>query len=100
MDRWHGIGRRCRRQADLENTGGAGGFYTGMKWAYEHGADAIWIMDDDTIPQADALQKLLDGMMCAGNEVAPQDEIGFVSSTVLWTDGSPCQMNRIMWDRK
>lgn len=77
-----------------ENTGGAGGFYTGMKWAYEHGADAIWIMDDDTIPQADALQKLLDGMMCAGNEVAPQDEIGFVSSTVLWTDGSPCQMNR------
>ena len=78
-----------------ENTGGAGGSYTGMKWAYEHGADAIWIMDDDTIPQADALQKLLDGMMCAGNEVAPQDEIGFVSSTVLWIDGSPfCQMNR------
>ena len=71
-----------------ENTGGAGGFYTGMKWAYEQGADAIWIMDDDTIPQTDALQKLLDGMMCAGNEV------GFVSSTVLWTDGSPCQMNR------
>lgn len=65
-----------------------------MKWAYEQGADAIWIMDDDTIPQADALQKLLDGMMCAGNEVAPESEIGFVSSTVLWTDGSPCQMNR------
>lgn len=77
-----------------ENTGGAGGFYAGMKWAYEHGADAIWIMDDDTIPQADALQKLLDGMVCAGNEAAPQGEIGFVSSTVLWTDGSPCQMNR------
>lgn len=71
-----------------ENTGGAGGFYTGMKWAYEQGADVIWIMDDDTIPQTDALQKLLDGMACAGNEV------GFVSSTVLWTDGSPCQMNR------
>ena len=33
-------------------------------------------------------------MMCAGNEVAPESEIGFVSSTVLWTDGSPCQMNR------
>lgn len=77
-----------------ENTGGAGGFYTGMKWAYEQGADAIWIMDDDTIPQTDALQKLLDGMMCAGNEAAPESGIGFVSSTVLWTDGSPCQMNR------
>ncbi len=71
-----------------ENTGGAGGFYTGMKWAYEQGADAIWIMDDDTIPQTDALQKLLDGMAYAGNEV------GFVSSTVLWTDGRLCEMNR------
>lgn len=87
-------GRRIYATHLAENTGGAGGFYTGMKWAYEQGADAIWIMDDDTIPQADALQKLLDGMMCAGNEVAPESEIGFVSSTVLWTDGSPCQMNR------
>ena len=87
-------GRQIYATHLAENTGGAGGFYTGMKWAYEHGADAIWIMDDDTIPQADALQKLLDGMMCAGNEVAPESEIGFVSSTVLWTDGSPCQMNR------
>lgn len=86
--------RRIFAEHLAENTGGAGGFYTGMKWAYEHGADAIWIMDDDTIPQANALQKLLDGMMCAGNETAPQGEIGFVSSTVLWTDGSPCQMNR------
>lgn len=87
-------GRRIYATHLAENTGGAGGFYTGMKWAYEQGADAIWIMDDDTIPQADALQKLLDGMMCAGNEVAPESEIGFVSSTVLWTDGRPCQMNR------
>lgn len=87
-------GRQIYATHLAENTGGAGGFYTGMKWAYEHGADAIWIMDDDTIPQADALQKLLDGMMCAGNEAAPESEIGFVSSTVLWTDGSPCQMNR------
>lgn len=26
--------------------------------------------------------------------MAPKSEIGFVSSTVLWTDGSPCEMNR------
>ena len=77
-----------------ENTGGAGGFYHGMKWAYEHGADAIWIMDDDTIPKEDALQKLWDGMACIRKQVAPKSEIGFVSSTVLWTDGSPCEMNR------
>lgn len=46
-----------------ENTGGAGGFYSGMKWAVEHGADYVWIMDDDTIPEEDALVKLLDGML-------------------------------------
>lgn len=77
-----------------ENTGGAGGFYHGMKWAYEHGADAIWIMDDDTIPEEDALQKLWDGRVCIRKQGAPKSEIGFVSSTVLWTDGSPCEMNR------
>ncbi|MFR8813079.1 MAG: glycosyltransferase family 2 protein [Lachnospiraceae bacterium] len=76
------------------NTGGAGGFYHGMKWAYEHGADAIWIMDDDTIPKEDALQKLREGMARVRKQVAPKSEIGFVSSTVLWTDGSPCEMNR------
>ncbi len=65
------------------NTGGAGGFYHGMKWAYEHGADAIWIMDDDTIPKEDALQKLWEGMACIRKQVAPKSEIGFVSSTVL-----------------
>lgn len=77
-----------------ENTGGAGGFYHGMKWAYEHGADAIWIMDDDTIPKEDALQKLWEGMAHVRKQMAPKSEIGFVSSTVLWTDGSPCEMNR------
>jgi len=77
-----------------ENTGGAGGFYHGMKWAYEHGADAIWIMDDDTIPQEDALQKLWEGMACVRKQGVLKNEIGFVSSTVLWTDGSPCEMNR------
>lgn len=77
-----------------KNTGGAGGFYYGMKWAYEHGADAIWIMDDDTIPEEDALQKLWEGMARVRKQMAPKSEIGFVSSTVLWTDGSPCEMNR------
>lgn len=33
-----------------ENIGGAGGFYTGTKTAYELGADAIWLMDDDGRP--------------------------------------------------
>ncbi len=71
-----------------ENIGGAGGFFEGMKAAYENKADYIWIMDDDTIPDADALDKLIDGVRCQKNQ------IGFLSSSVLWTDGSPCIMNR------
>jgi rhamnopyranosyl-N-acetylglucosaminyl-diphospho-decaprenol beta-1,3/1,4-galactofuranosyltransferase len=37
------------------NVGGAGGFYQGMKWAHEQGADWLWLMDDDGIPDDDAL---------------------------------------------
>lgn len=43
-----------------ENLGGAGGFYYGMKRAYEKGFDWIWVMDDDVEAKEDALDKLLD----------------------------------------
>ena len=42
-----------------ENTGGAGGFHTGVKFAYENGADWIWLMDDDVKPEENCLQELL-----------------------------------------
>jgi len=41
-----------------ENTGGAGGFYEGVKRAYERGYDWLWLMDDDSEPKEDALEKL------------------------------------------
>ena len=41
------------------NTGSAGGFYTGIKWAYDHGYTWVWCMDDDGYPKEDALEKLL-----------------------------------------
>ena len=43
-----------------ENQGGAGGFHEGMKRAYEQGVDWLWLMDDDTIPKAKALEALLE----------------------------------------
>jgi len=43
-----------------ENQGGAGGFHEGMKRAYEQGFDWLWLMDDDTIPRAKALEALLE----------------------------------------
>lgn len=42
-----------------ENSGGAGGFYTGIKKAYEKGYDWIWVMDDDGIPHQTCLEELL-----------------------------------------
>ena len=41
------------------NTGGAGGFYEGLKNAYEQGYDWFWLMDDDGIPLPNCLEALL-----------------------------------------
>lgn len=42
------------------NTGGAGGFAAGIARALErHHATLVWVMDDDTVPAADALAALL-----------------------------------------
>ena len=42
-----------------QNTGGSGGFYEGVKRAYEAGFDWIWLMDDDVVPDKECLEKLL-----------------------------------------
>jgi GT2 family glycosyltransferase len=42
-----------------ENTGSAGGFYEGMKRAYEKGYDWFWLMDDDVEPKPNALEVML-----------------------------------------
>lgn len=41
-----------------ENVGGAGGFYTGLKQAYELGYEWIWVMDDDVEADFNCLQAL------------------------------------------
>lgn len=71
-----------------ENLGGAGGFQLGMRIAAEAQYEYIWVMDDDTIPHPDALERLLE----AASEI--DSDWGFLSSKVLWKDGSVCEMNR------
>jgi GT2 family glycosyltransferase len=44
-----------------ENTGGAGGFYTGMKTAYDDGYEWCWMMDDDGFPAESCVEQLLIG---------------------------------------
>ena len=42
------------------NRGGAGGFHEGLRCAVEElGADLVWLMDDDGLPEPDCLERLL-----------------------------------------
>ena len=43
-----------------DNRGGAGGFHAGLQQAVDSGADLVWLMDDDGIPEPDCLKVLLD----------------------------------------
>lgn len=49
------------------NSGGAGGFNTGMKFAIENKYDWSWIMDDDAFPERNALEELLKVAISANN---------------------------------
>ena len=69
-----------------ENLGGAGGFNYGMRRAVEMGYEFAWVMDDDAFAEADCLEKL---MQAAGQI----QEFGFLTSAVMWKDGSLCRMN-------
>jgi rhamnopyranosyl-N-acetylglucosaminyl-diphospho-decaprenol beta-1,3/1,4-galactofuranosyltransferase len=42
-----------------ENTGGAGGFFEGLKRAYQGDSAFFWLMDDDGVPDDDCLERLL-----------------------------------------
>lgn len=76
-----------------KNIGGAGGFEKGIKLFFEKTTDDFcWIMDDDTIPDKDALKNLI----IASKKLA--FKFGFLSSFVYWTDGKPAEMNKPVID--
>lgn len=70
------------------NLGGAGGFNLGIRWAVEAGYKTLWLMDDDCLPEPDALEELLEADALLGGS------FGWLSSVALWTDGTECKMNR------
>ncbi|MDO4791928.1 MAG: glycosyltransferase [Buchananella hordeovulneris] len=81
------------------NTGGAGGFTAGIARAmsrlgWERGpvdhtaTDFVWLMDDDTIPTATALEELLAARSAYGGNPA------VLASKAVWTDGTEHPMNR------
>ena len=87
-DQWLASQPDLRYRNTGSNLGGAGGFNYGMRWAVEAGYDYVWVMDDDTLPQPDALEKLLEA------DSVLEGNYGWLSSVALWTDGSECKMNR------
>lgn len=71
-----------------ENLGGAGGFAYGMRQAGSAGYDALWLMDDDTIPEPDALAELLQA------DKALAGRYGWLSCRALDDKGNDQPMNR------
>lgn len=69
-----------------ENLGGAGGFYTGIKYSCEYGYAYSWVMDDDVVCHKDALKS----MMCRVSSTS-----GFLCSRVVYPNGSPCNVPEI-----
>lgn len=65
-----------------ENLGGAGGFERGIDWAVDRPYDWVWLMDDDTLAEADCLERLLKGL-----DRAPR-EPSVLCSVVRWRDGT------------
>ena len=72
------------------NTGGAGGFAAGIARALTRfpQAEWIWLMDDDTIPTATALEALV------GAAVAYPGSPALLASRAVWADGTEHPMNR------
>lgn len=69
------------------NLGGAGGYNFGVKKGVELSYKYLWLLDDDAIVSKNALEELLK----VDKEL--NGEYGFLSSKVLWSDGSICKTN-------
>lgn len=79
------------KQKDLivinqKNVGGAGGFFTGIKYACEHGFKFSWVMDDDVVADVNALANLI----CHTDKIE-----GFLCSRVLDTNMKMCNVPKI-----
>ena len=68
------------------NSGGAGGFSTGLKYSCEHEYSYSWVMDDDVVADNNALLALM---------IRADKAEGFLCSRVLDTNGELCNVPRL-----
>ena len=71
------------------NEGAAGGFHEALALGSERGYDWLWTLDDDTLPRADALARLLD----ARERLDGMPDPVMLYGRVIWTDGNLHPMN-------
>lgn len=67
------------------NLGGAGGFYSGLKFVAETNYEYCWFMDDDTISTLDSLKHLF----IAASKL---NDFGFLCSNVYYPNNKPCNI--------
>lgn len=79
---------RVRVLSLSSNSGGAGGFHAGLVAALPSDAAWFWLMDDDTVPRPDCLERLLAADQRAGGRAE------VLASRVEWTDGRRHPMNQ------
>ena len=70
-----------------KNLGGAGGFNYAVKTAIIQGYEYLWLMDDDTIPEPNALKSLITKGEFLNNKFS------YLASVVKWIDGNWCKTN-------
>lgn len=69
-----------------ENTGGAGGFYQGVKLGYELGYDWLYIVDDDVFPDSRCIENLMSVREKAMISVREDNEGNLVERSALKYD--------------
>ena len=65
-----------------QNEGAVGGFRAGIARAWELGADAVWLLDDDSVAERGALEALI-----AALKAPTASKIGGAAPTVCFADG-------------
>jgi dTDP-4-dehydrorhamnose reductase len=74
------------------NVGASGGFNAAIRIAHQAGADFTWVMDDDVLPEKDALSKLIEAdQFLADNGI----QRAFVLSSAWDEEGRPTNVPKI-----
>ncbi|RYY71914.1 MAG: glycosyltransferase [Chitinophagaceae bacterium] len=79
-----------------DNVGSAGGFSSGIEWAFKNGYSWIWCMDDDGYPEANAFKNLLKAedpkeLRLLNCIVVDKDD----KNTLVWKTGQFTSLNQV-----